>query len=320
MGSCRAWLTRRHSFPAEAALVICVYLVYEATRGLVVGSAAEAVAHAREIAHVERSLQMFAERGVQQAAAGIPGLLGVLGTAYLALHLTVAAGFLLWLHRRRARAFAYFRNTLLLSTLLAVAVFVAYPTAPPRLAGIGIADTVSNGRVDLNTGVVHSLYNPFAAIPSMHFGYAVVIGVGVAVLARSAVVRVVAALYPVFVLFVIVATGNHFLLDAVAGALTAGVAALAAWWLQGWRRRDADEPASVPRRVDPVARDHIGVGVGAEAGTARHREAAVDRVGARPVEALGQPDLDPLEHRGVRERGDRVDGRQEPRAEARRVR
>jgi hypothetical protein len=123
--------------------------------------------------------------------------------------------------------------------------YVAYPTAPPRLAGIGIVDTVSNGHVDLNSGLVHSLYNPFAAVPSMHFGYALVIGVSAVVLSRHLAGRVVGTLYPFFILFVIVATGNHFLFDALAGAVVAGIAALVAWWIaRGASRRRATLPMS----------------------------------------------------------------------------
>ena len=72
----------------------------------------------------------------------------------------------LWLHQRRAAAFAFVRTTLLLASALALVGFLAYPTAPPRLAGIGIADTVSNSHVDLDKGLVSSLYNPYAAVPA----------------------------------------------------------------------------------------------------------------------------------------------------------
>src|SRR3954453_22776014 len=105
MGSWRAWFTRCHAWWVEVALVLTVWIVYEATRGLVVGSARAAVRHAHEVARFERSLQVFAARGVQHAAASVPGLLGVLGAAYLALHLSVSVAFLLWLHRRRPQAF-----------------------------------------------------------------------------------------------------------------------------------------------------------------------------------------------------------------------
>ena len=151
--------------------------------------------------------------------------------AYLTLHLTVSAGCLVWVYRCHPSAFPILRNTLLLATAIAVIGYIAFPTAPPRLAGMGIVDTVSKGHVDLNSGLVHSLYNPFAAMPSMHFGYAVIIGTSAVALSRQRAARLAGSAYPLFVLLVIVATGNHFLLDAVAGGLVVGAAALCAHWL-----------------------------------------------------------------------------------------
>ena len=195
--------------------MLVIYVAYEVSRGITVGDPSVALHHARQVAHLEQSLSIFVEREAQVVAQAIPGLLGALGVAYLALHLTVSIGCLVWVYRCHPTAFAILRNTLVLATAIAMIGYIAYPTAPPRLAGMGIVDTVSNGHVDLNTGLVHSLYNPFAAMPSMHFGYAVIIGVSVVALSRHPAARLAGAAYPVFVLFVIVATGNHFLLDAL---------------------------------------------------------------------------------------------------------
>jgi PAP2 superfamily len=153
----------------------------------------------------------------------------LLGLSYLTLHLAVTVAVLLWLHHSRPAAFAVVRTTLVLASGLALVGYLLYPTAPPRLAGIGIVDTVSGDHVDLNTGLVSSLYNPFAAVPSMHVGYALVVGAAVAWQARRRLVRAAGVLYPAFVLLVIVATGNHFLLDAVVGAAVSGLALLGAW-------------------------------------------------------------------------------------------
>src|SRR6266404_3390799 len=104
-----------------------------------------------------------------------PTATGELGDAYLTLHLAATAGVLLWLHRRRPEGFPFVRTALLLASGLALVGFLLYPTAPPRLAGVGIVDTVSGGHVDLNRGLVSSLYNPYAALPSMHIGYALLV-------------------------------------------------------------------------------------------------------------------------------------------------
>jgi membrane-associated phospholipid phosphatase len=137
----------------------------------------------------------------------------------------LTAGVMLWLHRRRPEGFPFIRTALLLASGLAIVGFLVYPTAPPRLASVGIVDTVSGGHVDLNRGLVSSLYNPYAALPSMHVGYALIVAAGLVRHGRRPLVRAIGALYPPFVLLVIVATGNHFFLDAAAGALVAGLAA-----------------------------------------------------------------------------------------------
>ena len=195
---------------------------------LVVGNAEEADRHAGQLVSAERSLHLFVEGKVQHAADALPGLAGLLGVAYLTLHLAVTAVVLLWLHQRRPSAFPAVRTTLLLASALALVGFLAYPAAPPRLAGIGIADTVSNGHVDLNHGLVSSLYNPYAAVPSMHVGYALIVAASLLRYGGARLVRSLAAVYPAFVLLVVVATGNHFFLDAAAGALVAALAFAAA--------------------------------------------------------------------------------------------
>jgi hypothetical protein len=178
---------------------------------------------------------------VQHAADALPGLIGVLGTAYLTLHLTVTVAVLLWLHQRRPAAFAFVRTTLLVASGLALSGFLLFPTAPPRLAGIGIADTVSKGYVSLNHGLVSSLYNPYAALPSMHVGYALVVAASVLRYGRHPLARALGLLYAPAVLLVVVATGNHFFVDAAAGAIVTGLGAAAAAILM---RRAAPRPAS----------------------------------------------------------------------------
>ena len=253
------WLTERHSLGVEAAVVLVLYALYETSRGLVVGDRAAAVRHAREVASLEGSLHVFVEGHVQHAARVLPGVIDTLGILYLTLHLAVTGGYLLWLHRRRPAAFPLVRTALVLASALAVVGYVLFPTAPPRLAALGIADTISGAHVDLNTGLVSSLYNPFAAVPSMHVGYAVIIGVSLFLHGGRPVLRVVGALYPVVVLLVVVATGNHFLVDAVLGAAVAAVAVVTAAAVVA-RRRTSDEirPVPLPTRVRPAAPGEAG--------------------------------------------------------------
>ncbi len=229
VGRLGAWLSVRHSLRIEVAGALSLYGLYELARGLVGTDTAEADAHAHRLVALERSLHLFVEAKVQRAAQTLPDVTSLFGVAYLTLHLAVTAGVLLWLHRGHPDGFPFVRTALLLASGLALVGFLVYPTAPPRLAGVGISDTVSRAHIDLNRGLVSSLYNPYAALPSMHIGYALIVAAGLLRHGRRLLVRAIGALYPAFVLLVIVATGNHVFLDAAAGALVAGLAgALAA--------------------------------------------------------------------------------------------
>ncbi len=244
------WLSMRHALWAELVLVLGLYGLYEVGRSMVAGGRPVAVRHARDIVSLERTLHWFVEGNVQHTAAYIPGLVGTLGAAYLTFHLALTGAVLLWMHSRQPAAYPFVRTTLLFASVLSLAGFLAYPTAPPRLAGIGIADTVSNGHVDLNKGLVSSLYNPYAAVPSMHIGYALIVGSSLLLYARRPLVRVVGALYPPFVLLVVVATGNHFFFDAATGAFVALVAAAAAAPLT--RRATPTRISRLPSQSQPL--------------------------------------------------------------------
>jgi hypothetical protein len=218
------WVFRRHSVAAEVGLIVAFYAAYEATRGVVAGTRGAALHRAQEIADLERALHLFAEPGIQRAAEHVPDLLAVLSVSYVTLHLGVTAAALAWLYIRRPDAFPAVRTTLIVASALSLIGFLAFPTAPPRMAVAGLADSVSAHAVDLNHGLVSSLYNPYAAVPSMHVGYAAIVG---AVLLRygRGPWRALGVVYPLFVLLVIVATGNHFLFDAATGAAVALVSA-----------------------------------------------------------------------------------------------
>lgn len=222
------WLGRAHSGKVEIALIVVLYLVYEGGRGLVAGSFDAASRHARDIAQLEQQLNFFWEAGVQRAILAVPGLVNLLSLAYVSLHLGATVLFLFWLHRRHRSLFPLVRTTLITATGLGLAIQIAFPTAPPRLAGLGLEDTVTDRtHINLTSDLLGSLYNPIAAVPSMHFGYALVVGSLVALLARQPLLRALGVLYPPVILLVIVATGNHFILDALAGAAVVFAAWLA---------------------------------------------------------------------------------------------
>lgn len=115
----------------------------------------------------------------------------------------------------------------MLATALALVRYLAFPAAPPRLADLGFRDAVADGAgVNLSSDLLGALYNPVAAVPSLHFGYAVIVGAGLFLFATRRWLRWVGAAYSLLMLYVIVATGNHFFLDALAG----GAVVALGWW------------------------------------------------------------------------------------------
>jgi hypothetical protein len=239
----------------EAMLLAGLYLAGELVRGIARGGEASAESHADTIVRLERHLHFFDEAAVQRGARHVDGLTTLLGYGYVSLHLAATAALLVWVYRRRHHAYARLRNTFALASGLGAVGYAVFPTAPPRLAGVGIGDTVSaTTAVDLHSTAVSSLYNPYAAVPSMHIGFSVIVGVAMIRLARRPLWRLVGALYPAFVLFEIVATGNHFFFDAAAGAVVAGLAFAATVFVPRLRPAlDAARRASL-RPVDPGSR------------------------------------------------------------------
>ena len=225
----RRTVVRPHAGPAELAAILLLYAVYELGRGFGDSTLQAAQANTARIVELEQSLGVFFEGAVQTWASGIPSLPTFLGLAYVSLHLGATGAMMVWLHRRHRERFALVRNALVIATGLSLIAYTVFPAAPPRLAGLGFVDTVTaHTHVNLSSDLLGSLYNPFAAVPSMHFGYALLVGIVLATTASNRWVRLVGALYPPFMLFDIVATGNHFVFDAAAGGLVTVVSLWAA--------------------------------------------------------------------------------------------
>jgi membrane-associated phospholipid phosphatase len=140
----------------------------------------------------------------------------LLSNVYMAAQIVVLPGSLLWLYRHSPEIYRGLRNTVLGTWMLAVPIYALFPVAPPRLADIGMADTVSEQTVAL-TGVSTIFYNPLAAVPSLHVGFAAAIGVAVAMAVRARWAKALALLWGPLIALSVVATGNHYVFDIVAG-------------------------------------------------------------------------------------------------------
>jgi hypothetical protein len=243
--SLRSLVSSPHRGLVEGATLISLYGVYELIRGGGHTTLGLARRHTDSIVSLERHLHVFGERALQHASHSVPALPSVLGVAYMALHFGVTIGFLFWLYRRHRERFPLIRNTVVVATAIALVIYVLYPAAPPRLAGLGFVDTVTNGaHLNLSSNLLGSVYNPFAAVPSLHFGYALIVGVAVAAYAGRRSVRIAGAVYPLVMLVVIVATGNHFFFDAAAGGLVVAVGYLVARALEARARQSDAQPSA----------------------------------------------------------------------------
>jgi hypothetical protein len=219
----------------QVLLFFLAYNGYRLVRGMAddPGVTAAAFEHARALIGIERGLHVFAEPAVQAWAGGTHFLTDIASWLYINAQTSVTLGSLAFLYLFHNRSFYFVRNMFMVAMGLALIGYVLYPTAPPRfLPEWGFSDSVSQF-----TGVAHdnhtvdALFNPYAAVPSMHVCFALMIGLPLSRLVKNRVGRVFWAVYPLVVVFVIVATGNHFFADAILGALTAGMSAYAASWL-----------------------------------------------------------------------------------------
>lgn len=181
---------------------------------------AQAFANANRIVSVEQVLGLAWEQSLQRAFLALPDLVAALNLFYFVGHFLFTGIFFVWLYRRSRDGFRRFRDGFLAATALAVVIHWLYPTAPPRLAGVGLEDTLLLlSGIDIGSPTSSALSNPVAAVPSLHAAYALGVGIGLIRFARSHIVRLAGAVYPPLVVLTVVVTGNHFLLDAVAGMI-----------------------------------------------------------------------------------------------------
>lgn len=249
----RARAARAHGSPApawigEPALFASAYGVYAGGRWLVRGDAGDAMRNADGLLVVEDRLGVRLEDELQSVLLDT-AVMPVLDHVYLGAEFLVLPAALVVLYRRARAAYRRLRTTLLATWMLALPVFALLPMAPPRLSSsAGLLDTISmHGAFALDDRVTTQFYNPFAAMPSLHCGFALALGLTVAGVASRRWVRVAAVSWPALVALSTVATGNHYVLDVVAGFAITGVGSLVASGLPvAWIRMLRKRPQLTP--------------------------------------------------------------------------
>jgi hypothetical protein len=211
---------RRFSGRREVAIGLGIYGVYLTVRHLVVNADGQrrAAENADRIVALERRLGIHVEPEVQAILLPRRRVVAILNVAYVTLNVGLTVGWLMRLFRRRDPEYHRLRRAAALATLGAQPVFLLFPTAPPRTLD-HFVDTIADVTgVELDKGVVARLYDPIAAMPSIHITYSVVTAAGIVQTSRSPLTKALAPAYPPAVAFVIFATANHYVLDALAGA------------------------------------------------------------------------------------------------------
>jgi hypothetical protein len=241
-------------FLLQLGLFAAVDVLYELSRTFAKGDLAAAFVHARDVVSVEQTLGIFTEIDVQHFALSRPWVLDVANITYFHAHFAVTTLFMFWLYLRRNNHYYFVRNIVFSAMAIALVGYFLFPTAPPRmLTDLGFIDTLEKtASVNFNSGAIAFLSNPFAAVPSVHTCFSLIIGVSCFFLVRRTAVRLTWLLYPALIVFSIVATANHFWLDAILGALLAAVSLGVAWVIE---RHHPTLPPSARRRLrlDPAS-------------------------------------------------------------------
>ena len=240
------WRRALRTIAVDSVAVLAGVLVYFGVRGLTAGSPETAREHARDILALERTLGLDVEAGVQALLVDVGPLTTLANWIYIWGHWPVIAVTLVWLALQDRRVFLRLRNAMVASGLLGLCVYTTYPVAPPRLLGAGYVDTITEQSRSYRVLQPPAFVNQYAAMPSLHVGWDLLVGLALVAAAGGVVLRTVGRLMPLLMAAATVLTANHYVLDVLAGA---------AFGLAGWaialgleRRRERTAPVPLPRQ------------------------------------------------------------------------
>src|SRR5881398_837637 len=199
---------------------------YQAARGIADRNPPKAFDNGLKVIGFERHIHGLVELTFQRFVDSSHLLMSLASWTYWNSEFTVVGLALLWVYLRRHEAFVRFRNTILLANVIGLVGYVLLPTAPPRMfPDLGFADTLADfGGLNHGSGLVEVVSNPYAAMPSLHAADAVIVGVVLFMVCRRPVFKALWLLWPLWVWFSVMATGNHFWLDVLAGVVVALIA------------------------------------------------------------------------------------------------
>lgn len=222
-------VVRRSRWWAELLAVAWLAWLYDVVTGLAPLRQPLAVAHGRSLLHIEQSLHVAVERSLNVWLAAHHALGVVLSYYYDNAHFAVTFGLLGWLWWKRPDIYRPLRNALVGINLIGLLVFWRFPVAPPRMLGGGFTDVIATSHTlgSWHTGSLAADADQLAAMPSLHIAWAVWCGVALWRMSHRRSVRALALLYPLLTTVVVLSTANHYVLDVLAGAMTAAMAVAA---------------------------------------------------------------------------------------------
>ena len=221
-------MSARRDAIRELAIFAAAYLVYFGVRAITEGTTGVAMQNAMDVISFEQRLGIAWERGVQDIVVGSQVLLDAFNAVYMYGHwpVIIVAGVLLFRHRRSE--YYRLRNAFLLTGLVGLVAFALFPVAPPRLTDLPLVDTVTRHAEGYRQIVPPELVNQYAAMPSFHAGWNLLVGIAVFRATHNLLLRVLAVTGPLAMAAAVVATANHYVVDVVAGVaiVLAGLAAV----------------------------------------------------------------------------------------------
>lgn len=214
----------------EVLIILGLSVIYNFVRNGSEGSTALALEHAREIMRWQTMVGLNFEESLQDWALHFKPLVIALNYVYGSLHFLVTGGVIIFLFRRHPGLYRRWRNALVVATFLGLVGFVTWPLMPPRLmpASYGFVDTLAKYPTlwSFDSGALNKISNQYAAMPSLHFAWALFCTCALLPRLRHPLARLAVTVYLPLTLAAIVLTGNHFFLDAAGGAAVLGIAYL----------------------------------------------------------------------------------------------
>src|SRR5258708_2088103 len=217
----------------QLGILVGVDVAYELVRGIADSQRSDAIAHGAQVIDLERSTNTFF----------LPAhwLIELANQIYLNAQFSIALGFLVWLYLFRNESYYFVRNMFVVSMGIALIGYTLYPTAPPRMfPDHGFVDTITDfSNVNHDSTLAKIFINPYAAVPSMHCAFALMIGSTGVMVCRNGIAKAFWGAWPLLIAWVVIVTGNHYWLDIGLGWMVAVTSALVATPLLARPRPDA---------------------------------------------------------------------------------